>query len=126
MDTAHADAGQEETEVFHFLAWSWNITAAKGYAHGRKPGGRLSPRAWGRYLAAIWIDEVRVSEVDLTVPLIAVPIPDAGLFIIDGWHRIARALREEVAELPVIVLAEQEEYACRIYGGEKTPTIWIR
>ncbi|MEU8178632.1 hypothetical protein AB0C14_37685 [Microbispora hainanensis] len=126
MTTTRADASRDDTEAFRFLAWAWNVTVAKTYANGRTPEGRLSPRAWAGFLTAIWINEDHISEVDLSVPLIAVPIPNAGPFIIDGWHRIARALREQVAELPVIILTEQEEYDCRIYGGDKVPTARFR
>ncbi|TLP57858.1 hypothetical protein [Microbispora triticiradicis] len=126
MTTTRADASRDDTEAFRFLAWAWNVTAAKAYAEGRTPEGRLSPRAWAGFLSAIWINEDHISEVDLSAPLIAVPIPNAGPLIIDGWHRIARALREQVTELPVIILTEQEEYACRIYGGDKAPTARFR
>ncbi|WP_433413247.1 hypothetical protein ACQP1V_29170 [Microtetraspora malaysiensis] len=100
-------------ESFHFLAWSWNVTMAKSYATGRKPTGRLAPDAWRGYLGAIRIEDARIGAVDLSVPLIAVPIPDAGPFIIDGWHRIACALRDGVSELQVVLLTAEEEYACR-------------
>ncbi|KAA9375969.1 hypothetical protein F5972_24935 [Microbispora cellulosiformans] len=126
MTTTRADASRDDTEAFRFLAWAWNVTVAKAYAEGRTPEGRLSPCAWAGFLTAIWINEDHISEVDLSVPLIAVPIPNAGPFIIDGWHRIARTLREHVIELPVIILTEQEEYACRIYGGDKAPTARFR
>ncbi|MFF4778991.1 hypothetical protein ACFY05_39825 [Microtetraspora fusca] len=125
-DTTPAETGQGGVEAFHFLAWSWNVTTANTYAEGRPTTGRLDPRKWSGYLGAIRIDEAHVGEVDLSVPLIAVPIPNAGPFVIDGWHRIARALREGVTDLRVVVLTAEEEYACRIYGGDKVPGPWIR
>lgn len=40
--------------------------------------------------------------------------------IIDGWHRIARAQREDISELPVVLLNEDQEYEVRLFGGTKT------
>ena len=126
MTTTPATSGNGSTETFRFLAWAWNLSMAKPLAEGRTPGGRLDPAQWRGLLGTIRLDDDYIGDVDLSVPLIAVPIPDAGLFIIDGWHRIARALREEITELPVIVLTAEEEYTCRIYGGDKqTSTIRI-
>ncbi|MCC5579242.1 hypothetical protein IMZ11_26800 [Microtetraspora sp. AC03309] len=113
-------------EAFHFLAWSWDVTTAKAYAEGRKPTGRLDPDVWRGYLGAIRIDDTRIGTVDLSVPLIAVLIPNAGPFIIDGWHRIARALRDGVPKLQVVLLTAEEEYACRIHGGDKVPAVRLR
>ncbi|WP_433420847.1 hypothetical protein ACQP1V_09120 [Microtetraspora malaysiensis] len=113
-------------EAFHFLAWSWNVTAAKSYATGRKPIGRLAPEVWRGYLSAILIEDARIGAVDLSVPLIAVPIPNAGPFIIDGWHHIARALRDGVPKLQVVLLTAEEEYTCRIHGYDKVSAVRIR
>jgi hypothetical protein len=44
-------------------------------------------------------------------------LPNAGHN--DGWHRLAKAKREGVTELPVIVLDEDQEFEVRIYGGDK-------
>ncbi|QFY12933.1 hypothetical protein GBF35_45950 [Nonomuraea phyllanthi] len=108
-------------ETFQMLAWKWNITAAKQLTAGREPTGQLDPQAWAGMLYLIRIDHAHAATVDLDEPVIAVPIPDAGWLIIDGWHRIHKALTHDVDRLPVIVLTPEEELACRIFGGEKGP-----
>ncbi|MEU8178634.1 hypothetical protein AB0C14_37695 [Microbispora hainanensis] len=109
-----------EVETFRLMGWTWDVSAAKKYAASRHPGGHLRPRHWAGLLALIDIDQAHAELVDLSEPLIAVPAsPRGGALVIDGWHRIARALREGVTELPVILLSKEEEYACRIHGGSR-------
>ncbi|MEQ4725195.1 hypothetical protein [Nonomuraea sp. B19D2] len=110
-----------QVETFQMLAWKWNITAAKQLTADREPTGQLDPQAWAGMLYLIRIDHAHAATVDLDEPLIAVPIPEAGWLIIDGWHRIHKALTQDVDKLPVIVLTPEEELACRIFGGEKRP-----
>jgi hypothetical protein len=106
-------------ETFQMLAWKWNVTAAKQHTADREPEGSLDPANWAGMLFLIRIDHEYAATVDLAEPLIAVPIPDAGWLIIDGWHRIHKALTAGVEKLPVIVLTPEEELACRIHGGEE-------
>ncbi|RBQ15333.1 hypothetical protein DP939_36445 [Spongiactinospora rosea] len=109
-----------EIEVFHLLAWRWNITAAKGFAAGRTPKGTLAPAEWAALLSLITIDPDHAANVDLSEPVIAVPVPDAGgPLVIDGWHRIYKALTTGTDRLPAILLTPEEERICRIHGGEK-------
>ncbi|MBG0824898.1 hypothetical protein HS048_29810 [Planomonospora sp. ID91781] len=107
-------------EMFHLLAWRWNVTTAKAYAAGRTPNTHLNPASWSGLLALIVIDTEHARTVDLAEPLIAVPVPDGGgPLVIDGWHRIHKALATGVERLPVIFLTAEEELACRVHGGEK-------
>jgi hypothetical protein len=109
-----------ETETFRLLAWTWDVSAAKRYAANRAPNGQLLPRNWTALLALIMIDVEHAQTVNLAEPLIAVPASPCGEpLVIDGWHRIYQALVTEVEPLPMITLSAEEEYACRICGGEK-------
>lgn len=108
-------------ETFQILAWKWNITAAKRLTAGREPTGQLDPRAWAGMLYLIRIDHAHAAATDLDEPLLALPIPDAGWLIVDGWHRIHKALTHAVDRLLVIVLTPEEELACRIFGGDRLP-----
>ncbi len=109
-----------DVEAFQLLAWKWNVTAAKRYAAGRAAGGHIAPANWSGLLSVIAVDEVHARSVDLTEPLIAVPAPSGdGLLIIDGRHRVHRALANGVERLPVVLLTAEEELRCRIHGGEK-------
>jgi ParB-like chromosome segregation protein Spo0J len=53
---------------------------------------------------------------DLERPVLVVKIRELGgaALIVDGWHRLAKAQRDGVAELPVVVLDEDQEYQVRI------------
>lgn len=109
-----------DSEIFRLLAWTWDVSTAKKYAAGRTPNAHLDPRNWTGLLALIAIDRDHAETVDLAEPLIAVPAsPGGGPLVIDGWHRIHKALATGVEYLPVIMLSAEEEYACRIHGGEK-------
>ncbi len=110
---------ESQIETFQMLAWKWDITAAKQLTQGREPTGQLDPQTWAGMLYLIRIDHAHAASVNLDEPLIAVPIPDVGWLIVDGWHRIHKALTQGVEKLPVIVLTAEEELACRIFGGEK-------
>ncbi|WP_395111306.1 hypothetical protein [Actinomadura sp. SCN-SB] len=104
-------------EMFVLLGWAWDIDTATRLA-ARHPVqhadiGRL---AWAR--ALIHIDPDHAATVDLSRPLLAVPIPDAGApLVIDGYHRIHRAVTTGIRTLPVVLLDEADERACRIRGG---------
>jgi hypothetical protein len=109
-----------DREYFRFLAYCWDVTAAQEIA-AELPVGRFDPRPWFGWLEAIGVDEDHLSTVDLERPIIVVRIreADGNPMIIDGWHRIARAQREDVRELPVVLLDQDREYRVRIVGGDK-------
>jgi hypothetical protein len=46
-------------------------------------------------------------ETDLAVPVIVCPLR-GGNFLIDGWHRVAKAKATGVAELPCVILTPAE------------------
>jgi hypothetical protein len=105
-------------EIFIMLGWAWDIDLAAQLAtrHPTVPGD-LQTLGWAR--AVIRIDPTHARTAELTRPLLAVPIPNARTpLVIDGWHRLHRAMSEGIAELPVIVLDETDERACRIRGGD--------
>jgi hypothetical protein len=105
-------------EMFIMLGWAWDIDLATQLAacHPVVPGD-LRRLAWAR--AVIQVDPAHARTANLTRPLLAVPIPDARTpLVIDGWHRIHRALSAGIAELPVVVLNDADERACRIRGGD--------
>jgi hypothetical protein len=112
-------------ETFHMLAYAWDITAAKALAAGREPNGTLTPADWAGVLSLIDIGQGQAATADLGEPLIAVPVDDAGLFIIYGWHHIRRALTDDVDQLDAVVLTAEEEYAIRLQGGDKPPSVYI-
>lgn len=108
-------------EFFQFLAFRWDVTRAQQIAADLHVH-RMNPQPWFGWLGAIRIDEQHVPRADLDRPVIAVQIreADGNAMIIDGWHRIARAQREGISELPVVLLDEDQEYDVRVFGGTKS------
>jgi hypothetical protein len=104
-------------EMFVILGWAWDInTATRLPAAYPVQQTDLKSLAWARHI--IKIDTSHAAEADLTRPLLAVPIPDVQTpLVIDGWHRIHRALESGIDELPAVLLSAQDERACRIRGG---------
>ncbi len=102
------------------MGWQWDISTAKKLAVGRVPNTRVEVAAWAGMAHLIDVDLDHVPNVDLDEPLIAVPVPSGdGPMIIDGWHRIRKALKGGVPELAAITLSSDEELSSRIKGGAK-------
>jgi hypothetical protein len=104
--------------MFILLGWAWDVELAAQLAP-RHPVIQGDLRALGWARAVIRVDSAHARTADLTRPLLAVPIPEVKTpLVVDGWHRIHRAISEGLTELPVIVLDEIDEWACRIRGGD--------
>ncbi|NBF00257.1 hypothetical protein FE391_43630 [Nonomuraea sp. KC401] len=112
-------ADSSRVEIFQMLGWRWDITAAKQIAQGRVPEGRIVTEWWAGMLNLIVIDAEHAARVDLSRPLIVATVPTGGMLIIDGWHRLCKAVTIGVEELSAVVLTAEEERACRICGGEE-------
>ncbi|MEV6986754.1 hypothetical protein AB0M95_36610 [Sphaerisporangium sp. NPDC051017] len=106
-------------EVFQMLGWRWDITAAKKLTQGRAPDGRIVTEWWAAMLQLIAINPEHAAQVDLSEPLIVATVPNGGVLIIDGWHRLCKAVTIGLPELSAVVLTAEEERACRIFGGEE-------
>ncbi|MBN6056676.1 hypothetical protein JYK22_32410, partial [Nonomuraea sp. RK-328] len=105
-------------ELFQLMAWRWSVTTAKEFVEGRTPNATLAVADWVGMLRLLVVDEDHAECVDLADPLIAVSMPTGGLLIIDGWHRVHKALASGRSTLPAHVLTVEEERACRIRGGK--------
>jgi hypothetical protein len=106
-------------EIFQMLGWSWDITAAKKITQNRAPEGRIVTEWWAAMLNLVAIDAEHATQVDLSEPLIVATVPTGGMLIIDGWHRLCKAVTIGLPELSAVVLTAEEERACRICGGEE-------
>ncbi|MEU8324136.1 hypothetical protein AB0C33_37740 [Nonomuraea sp. NPDC048881] len=116
--TRHQDSSR--VEFFQMMAWRWDITTAKKLTRARTPQGRIDPREWAGMLRLIAISTEHAAHVDLSEPLIVATVPNGGMLIIDGWHRLYKALATGVPELAAVILTAEEELACRIFGGESS------
>ncbi|MET7397357.1 hypothetical protein ABZS66_28115 [Dactylosporangium sp. NPDC005572] len=116
MNVAHEQgtAGAER-EVFHFLAWAWDVTAGNAIA-AEYPVRRVDVTVLAGIVQLIGVNRARAGAADLSRPLLIAPISGAGLFVIDGWHRITRALAEHVTHLPARLLTEADEARIRLRG----------
>ncbi|GAA3616000.1 hypothetical protein GCM10022419_121610 [Nonomuraea rosea] len=106
-------------EIFQMLGWRWDITQAKRITQDRAPDGRIQTRWWAGMIQLVAIDAEHAAQVDLSEPLIMATVPNGGMLIIDGWHRLCRALALGVEELFAVVLTEEEELACRIFDRDE-------
>jgi hypothetical protein len=132
----------ESSEVFRYLHFAWDIDQAREVTRGREPDLALPVLAWANALIepepepgaartgislfhhpVDW-DWVRGEEIDLERPLLAILFrvwrEETGVrestLLIDGHHRLARARRDGVETLPLVLLRDEEERAARIRG----------
>lgn len=62
-------------------------------------------------------DEERIARADLTAPLLITPWR-GRLAVVDGAHRLTRAMREGVADLPTRLLTETDLASCEVGGRQ--------
>lgn len=104
-------------QVFTLLRWRWDIDAALAAVDAAPREVELVPvRALAQLLGLIRVDQDRVDQADVSQPILLAPYPDDPEFVvtIDGWHRITRALRDGVDELPAYRLTREEADAVRL------------
>lgn len=54
------------------------------------------------------LDWEYAKTTDLTKPILVIPFGECEILLIDGWHRLARAVLEKVEELPMVLLTQDE------------------
>lgn len=54
-------------------------------------------------------EKIDSDVVDLDFPLILINHPKAGIMVIDGWHRIAKATNNGIMELPGFCLTDRKD-----------------
>lgn len=117
-----ANPGKGET--FEFMSFAWDVDAAWRLAAGREPNGQvpLEP-LFERMADVIRIDHQHAlsDAVDPRLPVIVVPLPIGGHLVIDGWHRMAKALWAGATHHRAHILSAEEELAVRIHGEVAKP-----
>lgn len=111
------------SEFFTFLFKTWDVAAAKAII-------REEPRVvecidvsdLAKFIGTstrvgVLISRERVENddrIDLMVPLVAVVTPKGNGLVIDGWHRVAKAVALGVSTLPVVWLNAGESARVRL------------
>lgn len=96
----------------------WSVSEARRYAEAR---GELLPLSLSEYQMTLErlrkhypdVDETYALTTDLTEPLLFVPLENA-IQLIDGFHRVAKALLTNVDILPAYFLTQEEADACLV------------
>ncbi|RAZ69645.1 ParB N-terminal domain-containing protein [Planococcus maitriensis] len=100
-----------DDETFGGFPFTWNITRAESWIEENLDQVERSfvqvalpsPGADSDFLDEAWIP-----EADLTKPILAVRMRPEFFKLIDGNHRVAKARRMGVTELPAYYLTEQQ------------------
>lgn len=130
-------------EEFTFAVWSFDITALRQLlADLTEEAPRISVRieGWTWMLASdpttgsegqrtfplvgVGVDWERVDAMPLEAldtPLFVAPMGEMGHLPIDGWHRIAKARRHNLAALPAIMLTREQVTSILIPGSPELP-----
>lgn len=92
--------------------YNWNVTRARRIAEERDDLQPISLNDFGFTLAFIRsqyseLNEAYAMTTDLTKPLLFAPLVDK-ICLIDGWHRLFRAVSETVDILPAYFLTQAE------------------
>lgn len=101
-----------EPFVTHRIEGTWDVTTAKEIVKDRPVTDMMFPAELDSLGKNVTIDEeYAMAHSDLNEAVIAVLIhvgPSKDFFVIDGWHRIFKARRLGVDNLPVHILNEAE------------------
>ena len=91
--------------------FGWNITRASAWVQENLEGVELSlvqVEPPGPGLGSANLDEAFIPQADLSKPLIVVRMRPEFFRLIDGNHRVAKARRLGVAELPAYYLTPEQ------------------
>lgn len=121
-------------QVFQFAIYRWCINHAEELIDADPDAARLvddvpveqfrqflsleSPTPGYMKLIEVHVRPEYAATTDLSKPIMLAPITQSGEQLggiaIDGWHRIYRALTEDVTELPAYILTEATSTAAQI------------
>ena len=109
-DSSETDWQPRLGEQFIFDGKHYDLAKAKGLIKGaaRPVEGKPLGLFKSMYYEAVKIDWDKAEKTDPSIPVIAATEEGGKLVLIDGWHRYAKALRMRLAEIPTVVLTEEE------------------
>ena len=104
----------EPGQRFAFLSAYWNVTEAKILIRDRPRRLHQLPVApLSGLLEMIDLEAGKVDTADTEVPVIVIRV-GRGWLPIDGWHRLARALRDGKEWVWAARLTQKEEKSVRL------------
>ena len=109
-----------EEEQFTYGTRNWDIQKAKQIIQDSPRNVEIFDVEGGKYFIKHGLIQVKKSiseKADLSAPLIAMQGKDGQWMVIDGWHRIKKALDSGVKELPMYKLTESESIL--VEGGKR-------
>jgi len=119
MKSDQFDWDTETSEVFQLASKQWCVRTANRFIRDiPREVQRLPVSSVAQVICFIQIDtEHALSDsIDLSKPCILTPL-NGTHFMIDGWHRVYRAVRDGLEELRCVVLTEEENAECVLEGG---------
>ena len=99
----------------HHVNGLFNVDKAKRIVEGRKTTTWIRPSQVATIMKNIEIDADHAMTRDLSIPIIAITLilgEQKDVFVIDGWHRLAKALIK--GDLPVFMHILDEEETKRV------------
>jgi hypothetical protein len=115
--------GDRPHETFICMLWEWDVDKAHEVAPPEKHEIDTAqvavivdyPRKEGmiRRPLRVPVDEAHLGHVPLDRPIL-IGMLEGGPIVIDGHHRIARAVRDGVAKLKYRLLSEEQLLACAV------------
>ena len=100
-----------EDLVTHRVDGAWNVTLAKEILGDKPPFCMIYPAELASIGKNVTVDHDHAMTTDLNDPVIAIILTldeMKDMFIIDGWHRIHKAVELGVENIPCCVLSEEE------------------
>lgn len=101
----------EEDEVFEAFAQTYNITRAKMIISKAPRLVEYIPMHVLATILDLLVDldpPKKGRDYDVTFPLIVATLKNGGRLPIDGWHRVAKAQKMGLRELPAVILTAEE------------------
>ena len=116
-----------DDETFGGFPFTWNITHVQTWIDNNLDQVDLSvvqiaPPSKG--VDSDFLDEAWIPEADLTKPVIIAWMRPEFFKLIDGNHRVAKARRMGVAELPAYYLTEQQHR--QFFAREQADMMYVK
>ncbi|MBU9673917.1 ParB N-terminal domain-containing protein [Planococcus sp. CP5-4] len=115
-----------DDETFGGFPFTWNITSAQSWIEQNfdqveQSVVQVAPLSTG--LDSDSLDEAWIPQADLTKPLLVVRMRPEVFKLIDGNHRVAKARRLGITELPSYYLTEQQHR--QFFTRQQSDTMYV-